>query len=174
MERKERQLAMMHEISAFVLENPRPEEVIQVVAEAIHRGIGFNRTLLFLLNPGKESMIGKVGLGFNVPPSLKKVVVPVDSGGLMSKGLQDKVAFNVVDSESALYRDLPPLEIESLIQTKSFALVPLLAGADAIGVILVDNTFTREPIRDREVDAIKTFINMAGMYLEKYRNKPPS
>jgi len=74
-ERKERQLAMVNEISAFIMENPQPEELIQVVVEAIHRGIGFDRTLLFLRNPAKDEMKGRLGLGYDVPPFLKKIAM---------------------------------------------------------------------------------------------------
>lgn len=172
MERKERQLAMVNEISGFIMENPRPEELIQVVVEAIHRGIGFNRTLLFLLDAAKNRLAGKLGLGHDIPPFLKEITVPMKSDGLMGKAIQEKTAFNILDAESRSYSDLPPLEIPSLAEIKTFALVPFIAGTEVIGLIMVDNAITREAIRDQEVGLIRTFLTIAGVYLAGYRKKP--
>jgi putative nucleotidyltransferase with HDIG domain len=167
-ERKERQLAMVNEISTFIMENPRPEDLIQVVAEAIHRGIGFNRTLLFLLNSARNTIRGRLGLGHDVPPFLRTIHVPVGSEGLMGKTIREKRALNVLDAESRSDNDLPPLEVPALHQIKAFALVPFIAGTEVIGLVMVDNAVTREVIRDQEVDLIKSFLTLAGVYLAGY------
>jgi len=172
MERKERQLAMVNEISALIVENPRPEELIQVVVEAIHRGIGFSRTLLFLLNTAENTVDGRLGLGHDVPPFLRKINVPIPSRGLMGKAIREKVAFNILDAESESYGDLPSLEVSSLADIKTFALVPFVAGAEVIGLVMVDNMVTGETIRDKEIDLVRTFLTLAGVYLAGYRKKP--
>ncbi|MBW2055887.1 MAG: HDOD domain-containing protein [Deltaproteobacteria bacterium] len=172
MERKERQLAMVNEISGFILENPRPEELIQIVLEAVHRGIGFNRTLLFLLDGAGKTVAGKFGLGHDVPPFLKSISVPIDSDGLMGRAIREKRAFNVVDSNSRSCSDLPRLEVPVLAEIKTFALVPFIAGREVIGLVMVDNSVTREPIRDQEVELIRTFLTLAGVYLESYSKRP--
>ena len=171
MERKERQLAMVNEISAFVMENPRPEELIQAVVEAIHHGIGFNRTLLFLQDAVENTFKGKLGLGHDIPPFLRKLTVPIDSDGLMGKAIQEKKAFNVLDAKSRSFSDLPSLEVASLAEIKTFALVPFIAGTEVIGLIMVDNAITRETITDQEVELIKTFLTLAGVYLASYGKK---
>jgi HD-like signal output (HDOD) protein len=169
MEKTERQLAMLSEISAFVTENPRPEDLIQLVIEAIHRGIGFNRTLLFLLDTEKDSVAGKFGLGHDVPPFLRQVKVPIRSDGLMGEVIRHKKAFNILDAASQSYSDLPVLEIPSLAEIQTFALVPFLAGTEVIGLVMVDNEVTRETITDRDVDLIRTFLTLAGIYLAGYK-----
>jgi len=171
MEKKERQLAMVNEISAFIMENPQPEELIQVVVEAIHRGIGFNRTLLFLLDTAENAFKGKLGLGHDIPPFLRRLTVPMNSDGLMGKAIQEKRAFNVLDSESRSFSDLPSLEVPSLAETKAFALVPFIAGTEVIGLVMVDNGITTETIRDQEVDLIRTFLTLTGVYLAQYMKK---
>jgi putative nucleotidyltransferase with HDIG domain len=169
MERKERQLAMVKEISAFITENPRPEELIQVVVEAIHRGIGFDRTLLFLLDTVTNRVAGKLGLGHDVPPFLREIAVPVGSDGLMGKAIREKTTFNILDAEPQCCSDLPSLEVPSLAEIKTFVLVPFIAGKEVIGLIMADNAVTREPIRDEEVELMRTFLTLAGVYLASYR-----
>jgi GAF domain-containing protein len=171
MERKDRQLAMVNEISAFVTENPRPEELIQVVVEAIHRGIGFNRTLLFLVNTAENTLCGRLGLGYDVPPFLRSVKVPVESDGLMGRAVCEKRTFNIVDTQSPSHDHLPCVEIPSLAKISTFALVPFVAGTEVLGLIMVDNMVTREAIRDEEVNLIRTFLSMAGVYLAGYAKK---
>jgi putative nucleotidyltransferase with HDIG domain len=172
MERQERQLAMVKEISSCITESPGSEVLIQVVVEAIHRGIGFNRTLLFLLNHAKNEIEGKLGLGYDVPPFLKKITVPLNSDGLMAKAIQQKRTINILDSQSQSYSDLPLLEVSALSEIKAFALVPFLAGTDVIGIVMVDNAVTKEPIRDQEIDLMSTFLTLAGVYLESHPKKP--
>ncbi len=167
-EEKERQLAMINEIGAFAMENPKPEELIQVVVEAVHRGIGFDRTLLFLRNPTGDEVNGRLGLGYDVPPFLKKITVSMKSDGLMGKAMQERSTFNVVDEESPSDGALPSLEVPSLAEIKAFALVPFLAGTEVVGLVMVDNTFTGKAIGDREVDLIRTFLTLAGGYLARY------
>ena len=171
MERKDRQLSMVNEISAFIMENPKPEELIQVVIEAVHRGIGFNRTLLFLLNTGENAITGRVGLGHDVPPFLRKITVAVNSEGLIGKAIREKTAFNVVDAEFQSCWHLPPLEVAPLRDIATFALVPFIAGTEVIGLVMVDNMVTGEPIRDQEVNLVRTFLAMAGVYLAGYTKK---
>jgi hypothetical protein len=50
-----------------------------------------------------------------------------------------------------------------LSKIKAFALVPSVAGAEAIGLALVDNAATRETVRDQEVDSIKT-LHAGGVH----------
>jgi len=171
MERKERQLSMVNEISAFIMENPRPEELIQVAIEAIHRGIGFNRTLLFIANTAENTIVGRVGLGHDVPPFLRTIKVAINSDGLIGRAIREKRTFNVVDAESQLCSDLPPLEAASLREIKTFAVAPFIAGTEVIGLVMVDNMVTGEPIRDQEVNLIRTFLAMAGVYLAGYTKK---
>jgi len=171
MERKERQLSMVNEISAFVMENPRPEELIQVVIEAIHRGIGFNRTLLFIPNTAENTIVGRVGLGHDVPPFLRTIKVAMNSEGLIGRAIREKRTFNVVDAESQPCSDLPPLEVASLREIKTFAVAPFIAGTEVIGLVMVDNMVTGEPIRDQDVNLVRTFLAMAGVYLAGYTKK---
>ena len=171
MERKERQLSMVNEISAFIMENPRPEELIQVAIEAIHRGIGFNRTLLFIANTAENTIVGRVGLGHDVPPFLRTIKVAINSDGLIGRAIREKRTFNVVDAESQSCSDLPPLEAASLREIKTFAVAPFIAGTEVIGLVMVDNMVTGEPIRDQEVNLIRTFLAMAGVYLAGYTKK---
>ena len=174
MERKERQLAMVNEISVFLGENPRPEELIQVVVEAVHRGIGFNRTLLFLLNTADSTVDGRLGLGHDIPPFLRKIRVPMGSDGLMGRAMRERKAFNIVDAASPSYSHLPSLEVSSLAEIRAFAVVPFMAGTEVIGLVMVDNMITGEPIRDKEVDLIRTFLTMAGFYLAGCKKKAGS
>jgi hypothetical protein len=37
--------------------------------------------------------------------------------------------------------------------------------------VMVDNMITGEPIREKEVDLIRTFLTMAGFYLAGYKKK---
>ncbi len=162
---------MVNEISALIMQNPHPEELIQLLIEAIHRGIGVDRTLLFLRDPARDSITGRLGLGYDVPPFLNEISLPTRSDGPLGKAIQDKEAFNSADGESHLESGHPRLEIPAFAEIQAFALVPFLAGKEVIGLVVVDNTFTHQPITDHEVGLIGTFLNLAGTYLARYAKK---
>jgi HD-like signal output (HDOD) protein len=168
-EKRQRLQAMIDEIKTMIKGNPRPEELLQLAIEAIHYGIGFNRTLLFLVNPSENTIDGKAGLGNGVPSFLKSIRVPIESDGLIGRVIRDKRAFNLFDRESSPYGDLPPIEI-SLPETKTLAFVPLIVGTKAMGLVMVDNAVTQESIGDPEIDSIKVFLALVGDHIAQHMN----
>jgi signal transduction histidine kinase len=63
---------------------------------------------------------------------------------------------------------LPP-EFFALYSPAEFAIVPLVTRDDVMGVLLVDNLFTRRPIRDEDLHRLKLFANSAASAIERSR-----
>ncbi|MDT8395835.1 MAG: ATP-binding protein [bacterium] len=63
LERRVRELTLLHQISRAVLEKEEVNEVLRSLLEAVTnlRGFGFDRAFLFLLNPEKKVLNGLVG-----------------------------------------------------------------------------------------------------------------
>lgn len=62
-----------------------------------------------------------------------------------------------------------PLEFLSLYSPPEFAIVPLVTRDDVMGVLLVDNVFTRRSIRDEDLHRVKLFANSAASAIERSR-----
>ncbi|MBU0509575.1 PAS domain S-box protein, partial [bacterium] len=62
-----------------------------------------------------------------------------------------------------------PEDFVGLYGAEEFAIVPLLTRDDVMGVLLVDNLFTRHPIRDDDLNRLKLFANSAASAIERSR-----
>ncbi len=60
-------------------------------------------------------------------------------------------------------------EFVSRFGITSFAAVPLVTRNNLIGIIIVDNPLTRQPITDQQLQVLQLFANQAGMAIENTR-----
>jgi len=64
-----------------------------------------------------------------------------------------------------------PESFVSQFEPGECAVVPLKAGDDCIGLVIVDNRHNREPIEDEILDQLETFLNMAGLVYVNERRR---
>ncbi|MFC1562038.1 ATP-binding protein [candidate division KSB1 bacterium] len=57
-------------------------------------------------------------------------------------------------------------EICYIINNDTFAVIPIISRERVVGVLIVDNVFNREPITDKDIDALEIFVTQAGLALE--------
>jgi signal transduction histidine kinase len=84
-------------------------------------------------------------------------------GGVLAHTILDKQAFNITDaaSDPRVRKDIP-----AMLKINSFATVPLVAKGRVIGVIMVDNLFTRRPITDHDVRFLTMFAHQAALAID--------
>jgi PAS domain S-box-containing protein len=56
-----------------------------------------------------------------------------------------------------------------MLGSKSFVTIPLMAQDKAIGLIMVDNIYTKQTITDEDIKGLSIFANQAGMAIENAR-----
>lgn len=94
----------------------------------------------------------------------RSIRVPLDPGeGVLALTVLDKKPYNIVEGGG---NDLLSRDLSAILQVRSFATVPLIAKDKVIGVILVDNMFTRRPITDRDVRFLTMFAHQAALAIE--------
>lgn len=93
----------------------------------------------------------------------KRTEIPIDGGGILSLTIKNKKGFNIVDAKNN-----PDVESFMIQQfgTEAFATVPLIAKDKVIGLILVDNLFTKRPITDEDMRFLTAFSNQAASAIE--------
>jgi len=93
----------------------------------------------------------------------KNTEIPLDGRGILSLTIKNKRGFNITDA-----RANPDVE-DFLLQefkTEAFATVPLIAKDRVIGLIVVDNLFTRRQITDEDMRFLTAFANQAASAIE--------
>lgn len=89
-----------------------------------------------------------------------------DSRSLLARVISERRAFNLRNVSTLMGIDG---QLARAVGLESFTAVPILTRELAIGVILVDNCFTRRPIPDSDLTILQTVANHCGMALEGAR-----
>ncbi len=61
-------------------------------------------------------------------------------------------------------------EISNLLGTEDFIVVPLVGRFETVGVLILDNKFTKREITAHKVDVLKIFADNAGLAIENVHN----
>lgn len=94
------------------------------------------------------------------------IEIPLDVDTILTKAVKEKRAFNVTDVYSE------PLSDSILIQqlgTAAYAVVPLISRDKVIGILWVDNLFSRRPITDHDMEFLKGFTDQIASAIENAR-----
>src|SRR5512139_530414 len=78
--------------------------------------------------------------------------IPLDTGCYLTRSVVEKRAYNVTDafSDPASWPSLT-----HLTGTFAYAVVPLISRNRVIGVLWVDNHFSKRPITERDMEFLK-------------------
>ncbi|MCL4537454.1 MAG: PAS domain S-box protein [Nitrospirae bacterium] len=94
------------------------------------------------------------------------IEISLDIDTILAKTVKEKRSFNVTD----IYSE--PLSDPVLIQqfgTTAYAVVPLISRDRVIGVLWVDNLFSRRPITEHDMEFLKGFTDQIASAIENAR-----
>ena len=97
---------------------------------------------------------------------VKSIRLPVTAvSGVLARTVLEKRPFEIVDKErkSEIAAKDP---VVSLFNMEYFVTVPLLAKDHVVGVMLVDNLYSRHPITEDDIWMLTMFANQAGLAIE--------
>ena len=103
-----------------------------------------------------------------VGEAIMQLKVPLQTAGtdLLSRVIVQRKSLQVSQFE---YDRLPQQFVELFQPNWPLVIVPLLAGGQAIGLLVADNKFTNSPISREDEERLLTFANTAAMGIEKNR-----
>jgi GAF domain-containing protein len=97
----------------------------------------------------------------------RSLVIPLRPGaGILALTILEGRPFGVTDARHDP-RVCP--EWEGRLDVDEFASVPLVAKGKVVGVIVVDNKFSRKPITDEDLKLLAVFATQAGLAVESAR-----
>jgi len=202
--RRNQELSRLFFISTAMRGTLELDRLLRMVLTAVTMsdGLGFNRSILFLVDEKKRTVKGAMGVG---PASseeawkiweklsverktLTDILRDIETGPLkkdsfldrlsmgmelslneetiLTRAVKEKKAFNVPDVNDE------PMADAVLIQqlgTQSYAVVPLVSRDRVIGVLWVDNLFTRRLISDEDMKFLIGFSNQIASAVENAR-----
>ncbi len=104
--------------------------------------------------PEKDSFIDRLCCGMEIS---------FDADTILTKAMKEKTFFNVPDVHSE------PLSDPAFTQqfgTMAYAVAPLISKDRAIGVLWVDNLFTKKPITEYDMEFLKGFTDQIASAIE--------
>lgn len=144
-------------------------DVLQIVLESMHRGMGFHRTLFMIRNNRQAKMAARFGLG----PDINDVIpdfqfslrfVPDVFHLAIEKGLDISIAdihaLNIAGKIPAWYLDS--------VNAPSFILLPLMLKGKAVGMIYADLLESnRLDISQQRLSLLRTLRNQAVLAIKQ-------
>ncbi|KAA3657878.1 MAG: HDOD domain-containing protein [Calditrichaeota bacterium] len=161
-----RELSTLNDFSSALLEVENQDQIQNLLLESIYRGIAFNRVLLF--SPDKKGdLVAVAGFGAEVNKLIGTAKLDKKKGGVIVQSFTEKKATNVLNAASHLFADMVSQQELNILRCASFACVPLAANDRSLGIIVVDNHISSDPVQDQRLSTVVTFCNQASLVLKR-------
>lgn len=95
-----------------------------------------------------------------------KIEIPLDNNTILSKTVMEKTPFNVTNAREEPLSDIVFVD---KLSSNGYATVPLISRGTVIGVLWVDNFFTRRPITEEDMKFLSGFCNQISSAIENVR-----
>lgn len=175
------QLSILRELAAMINEGVDANTLFQTVVEGVHRGVGFERVALLLIDPKKKMLQAKYALcEAKQGLSEAKQALSEDAAQwreamqFSMKGEQDNVLAYCLHTRQIVWmrRDNPG-QLKHLVDARSKAVLSadncvissLYAGTRQIGILYADRDKDGEPIEQDQYDSFCHFAQQANMGL---------
>jgi uncharacterized protein YqgV (UPF0045/DUF77 family) len=163
----QKQLAIIQEITALVAEEASLNKIFIKILEGLYEGVGFDRSMLCLINPGRSHYAGRIALGDGTD-SLKQYV----SGSLDTKNdifarvLMDGAELFIEDVRENSWKGLVPDTFLNDSGVSSFIMSAVRSGHKPLGFFYGDNGISQNPITDEQRRGFAQFMAQAKLALQ--------
>jgi len=131
-------------------------------ADKIWKKIEAEKTTLKDLIKAQKAFLKKKGS--QLDKLVKSIKIPLqESAGILALTALEGMTFEITTDEVSKKIKDPAC---ALLKTRHFVTVPLKAKDKTIGVILVDNIFSKKPITKDDIRILTMFANQAGLAIE--------
>ncbi|MBU2574160.1 MAG: GAF domain-containing protein [Elusimicrobia bacterium] len=162
-----RELCSLQKMGGSILKKLNVEEICRICLEASVTGLGFERGLLYWIDPLTKTLNGKCSYGMAesglTEKNFRKRVIPLDSDDILAHVARTARPVNVNAPEKE-----PKCNPGFLKETgsKAFCLVPVLGSEKVYGIVAVDNWHSNKPITDEHMENLSIFCNTTGLALQ--------
>ncbi len=186
-------LHIITEINKIIMQPRKIDELIFLILTALTFGkdIGFNRAGLFMYNAQTGTFQGMIGVGCNDETEIQIWEKLPD---MTTKEWLEIIDKNKIKNESTFNNTIKQLRfdisdfpliiqilrsgsvyvskkdekdiIKEKLNIEEYAIVPLLGKEDLLGMLYVDNKFTKKPIDENYISLLQTFASQAALAIE--------
>jgi HD-like signal output (HDOD) protein len=138
-------------------------DLLQMVVETMYRGLNFNRTMMFIRDPKKNTMSPKFGFGQDTDHLLNSLNFSLDVTPDVFHVAVDKGVDIVIEDVSAEnIANKIPAWFHQKVKAKSFLLLPMMVKNKTIGLIYADSeTANGLKIKPQQLTLLRILRNQA-------------
>lgn len=164
----------IQEITNTLVEEHKLNDIMQMVLETMHRGMGFNRTLLLVRDAKTRQMAARFGFGPDTDTLLPKFRFSMDLASAdftpdvfhlaMSKGadllIEDITAENIASKIPQWYRQA--------VSSHSFLLLPVLINSKPVGLFYADMEHANAmQVSPKQLSLLRTLRNQSVLAIKQ-------
>lgn len=160
-------LGILFEVTTLMTQKAHFNTILEKVLEGIHRGIGFDRAVLCLLNPKHTAYAARMLAGNNTEPLEEYFSFDVDvEKDLFSKIIMEGSELLVTDIEQGGWRQQLPKDFQQKTGANSFILGSLRSKTRPIGVFYADKAQSGAPITEADHRSFNQLVAQAQLALQ--------
>lgn len=162
---KEIQLAFLQNATSALQEAQSTDEILQVICEAVFRGLQLGRVIIFQYQEKWESYNGRVGFGVDSQQDIHALSFSAHKG-LFKHIFGGGAAVSIVDQSHQAYSTLVSEEETDKLELSAFAAIPINLNDRPQFVIFADCVNRENPIDDESLHSIISLANQGAISLE--------
>jgi HD-like signal output (HDOD) protein len=161
------QLKILREMATMIQEGVDANTLFQTVVEGVHRGAGFERVALCLIDPKSKLLQAKHVLGDDGSRwrETLRVSTQSDQDNVLAYVLHNRQLIWLKPGQRSAVHHLIDKPLQTLLATDNCVLMSLYANTRNIGVLLADRGLGGEPITQDQYDSFSHFASQANMGL---------
>lgn len=164
----------IQEITNTLVEDHKLNDIMQMVLETMHRGMGFNRTLLLVRDIKIQQMSARFGFGQDIDTVLPKFRFHMDLASkntvsdvfhlALSKGadllIEDIKAENIADKIPAWFR--------AAVSSQSFLLLPVIVNSKPMAMFYADMKHANTMhVSQKQLSLLRTLRNQSLLAIKQ-------
>ncbi|HEY3699865.1 MAG TPA: HDOD domain-containing protein [Spongiibacteraceae bacterium] len=161
------QLSILRELASMINENVDANTLFQTVVEGVHRGVGFERVALLLIDPKKKILLAKYALSENSAQWREAMQFSMKSehDNLLSYCLHSRQVLWLRRDNPGQLKHLIDARTKGVIAADNCVIAALYAGSRQVGILIADREINGDAIEQDQYDSFCHFAQQANMGL---------
>ena len=161
-------LSILHELTTMMTNKAHLNSLFNKVLEGMHRGVGFDRSMLCLLSPDRQYYSARMVLGYRadkVKNYFHQFPVQVTRDVFSKMIMQDELLL-VTDVHNGNWLQRLPRKFDEVVGSTSFLIAALRVHGKPVGMFYVDKSRQDTPISREEQRGFLQLVAQAKLALQ--------
>lgn len=157
---------ILNELKQAIASRQEIEEIIHIVLQGMHDGIGLKRVVFARPDPEHRYLRANSIVGAENDPVFNRFSIKLDIPHLFVRLLDKSQAICINDTNRGQYWGMVPVEFKKLIGTNSFMAMSVFTNNKLVGLVYADRHTSDCQIDTVSYNYFKKFCNTLGQALQ--------